>query len=122
MIPLVGGSALGCARAAGSSPEYHLSYGAFGANETHLRRYWEERGTPWHCVDRADFPAYPDLQQGKMDFINSVCPCAGLSMLNRHKEGNVSMMLNLLVFIQIFIFILLSSRAADRTLCRTSGC
>ena len=28
--------------------------------------------------------------QGEMDFINSVCPCAGLSMLNRQREGNVS--------------------------------
>ena len=30
------------------------------------------------------------MLQGEMDFINSVCPCAGLSMLNRQKEGNVS--------------------------------
>ena len=30
------------------------------------------------------------MLQGEMDFINSVCPCAGLSMLNRVKEGNVS--------------------------------
>ena len=30
------------------------------------------------------------IMQGEMDFINSVCPCAGLSMLNRQREGNVS--------------------------------
>ena len=28
--------------------------------------------------------------QGEMDFINSVCPCAGLSMLNRTRDGKAA--------------------------------
>ena len=84
MIPLVGGSALGCARAAGSAPQYHLSYLPFANNESHLVGHW---GAPWHILDREGVPEYPDLLQGGMDFINSVCPCAGLSMLNRTRDG-----------------------------------
>ena len=40
MIPLVGGSALGCERAAGSLPQYHLTYSPFANNEAHLRSHW----------------------------------------------------------------------------------
>ena len=42
MIPLVGGSALGCERAAGSLPQYHLSYSPFANNEAHLRNHWAD--------------------------------------------------------------------------------
>ena len=87
MIPLVGGSALGCARAAGSAPQYHLSYSPFANNESHLVGHWGGLGAPWHILDREGVPEYPDLLQAEMDFINSVCPCAGLSMLNRTRDG-----------------------------------
>ena len=43
MIPLVGGSALGCERAAGSLPQYHLSYSPFANNEAHLRSHWADK-------------------------------------------------------------------------------
>ena len=42
MIPLVGGSALGCERAAGNLPQYHLTFGPFANNEAHLRNHWAE--------------------------------------------------------------------------------
>jgi hypothetical protein len=37
IIPLIGGSALGCREAAGSLPLFHLSYQPFQANEVHIR-------------------------------------------------------------------------------------
>ena len=40
MIPLVGGSALGCSLAAGSLPQYHLTYSPFANNEAHLKSHW----------------------------------------------------------------------------------
>ena len=43
MIPLVGGSALGCERAAGSFPQCHLPYSPFANNEAHLRSHWAEK-------------------------------------------------------------------------------
>lgn len=82
MIPLIGGSAIGCERASGTAPLFNLSYSPFSKNESHLARYW---------------PHVPNLYLDKMlenihiggnqdiDFINSVCPCAGLSMLNVSK-------------------------------------
>ena len=42
MIPLVGGSALGCERAAGNLPQYHLTFGPFANNEAHLRNHWAD--------------------------------------------------------------------------------
>ena len=56
-----------------------------------------------------------------MDFINSVCPCAGLSMLNRQREGNVSflsscckILSNQLQFRLIFFFKSLSLSQSGR--------
>ena len=42
MIPLIGGSAIGCAKATGNLPLFHLSYSAFAANEAHLQRHWPQ--------------------------------------------------------------------------------
>ena len=42
MIPLIGGSALGCERATGVRPLFHLSYTPFAANESHLIKAWPE--------------------------------------------------------------------------------
>ena len=42
MIPLIGGSALGCERATGVRPLFHLSYTPFAANESHLIKAWPD--------------------------------------------------------------------------------
>ena len=39
IIPLIGGSALGCKESTGVLPLFHLSYGAFAKNDSHIRRY-----------------------------------------------------------------------------------
>ena len=75
IIPLIGGSALGCQKSAGSHPEFHLSYTPFSNNEQHLKRYWPE--VPFHYLDKN-----PVVNFEGVDYINSVCPCTGLSMLN----------------------------------------
>ena len=38
IIPLIGGSALGCREATGTLPLFHLSYPPFGGNEIHIRQ------------------------------------------------------------------------------------
>jgi len=85
MIPLIGGSALGCSRATGNMPMFHLSYSPFSANESHLARHWPS--VPTYRLDKTSFPAKDILAGGDIDFINSVCPCAGLSMLNTASKG-----------------------------------
>lgn len=82
IIPLIGGSALGCYKAVGKKPEYHLSYSPFNKNEKPLQEYWPD--VPRIVLDEAQ-----DLPQTKVDFINSVCPCAGLSLLSTAKTKEV---------------------------------
>jgi len=85
MIPLIGGSALGCSKATGNLPMFHLSYTPFAANESHLTRHWPN--IPTYRLDKTAFPVKDILAGGDIDFINSVCPCAGLSMLNTSTKG-----------------------------------
>lgn len=78
MVPLIGGSAIGCSQATNNLPKFHLSFGAFEQNESHLMEYWPN-------VDRIDLDEAA-LPQAKLDFVNSVCPCAGLSQLNTSQD------------------------------------
>jgi len=80
IIPLVGGSAFGCYNATGVLPEYHLSYSAFDANEKPLQEYWKE--VPRILLDEGA----ENIPETKIDFVNTVCPCAGLSMLSTAKD------------------------------------
>ena len=75
MVPLSGGSAIGCFISTGVLPQFHLSYKPFASNEQHLQRYWPE--VPLHYLDKD-----PVVDFRGVDYINSVCPCAGLSMRN----------------------------------------
>lgn len=81
-IPLIGGSAIGCYNATGVRPEYHLSYSAFGKNEKPLEEYWPE-------IPRIILDEGHKIPDRKVDFINSVCPCAGLSQLSTAKSKEV---------------------------------
>ena len=79
IIPLVGGSAMGCYSATNSKPKFHLSYSAFNKNEKPLMEYWPE--VPRINLDEIKNPILENV-----DFINSVCPCAGLSLLSTAKD------------------------------------
>jgi len=85
IIPLIGGSAIGCSQSAGNLPAFHLSYTPFSNNEAHLDRYWPE--VPKYHLDKDPTMAFQGI-----DYVNSVCPCAGLSMLNtsRADDGGVA--------------------------------
>jgi site-specific DNA-cytosine methylase len=78
MIPLIGGSAIGCSQATGNLPKFHLSFKAFEQNENHLVNYWPN-------VRRIDLDE-SILPEDNLDFVNSVCPCAGLSQLNTSQD------------------------------------
>ena len=84
-IPLIGGSAIGCAQTIGHEPEYHLTYKAFGFNEKQIRNYWKD--VPYFVLDDENFDV-SSIPTKDMDFINAVCPCAGLSMLNVHASAD----------------------------------
>ena len=80
IIPLIGGSSIGCSKSAGNLPAFHLSYTPFKNNEAHLERYWPK--VPKYYIDQDQ---EPENMKG-VDYINT---CAGLSMLNRSKGAGV---------------------------------
>ncbi len=82
IIPLIGGSAIGCSQATKNKPQFHLSYSAFGANEKYLTEYWKD-------VPRIVLDEGGEIPNEQIDFINSVCPCAGLSQLNTSRSKDM---------------------------------
>ena len=84
MVPLIGGSAFGCYRATGTKPQYNMSYTPFGANESFFYRHWDD--VPVFLIDNDDDPLQEHTEQ--LGFVNSVCPCAGLSQLSTAKPGS----------------------------------
>ena len=88
MIPLIGGSAIGCKKATGGvAPMFNLSYSAFAKNESHLKKHWPK--VPHIEVDKNADSVYISSSQN-IDFVNSVCSCAGLSMLNVSRTGKAA--------------------------------
>jgi len=86
IIPLIGGSSIGCAQASGTFPLFQFSYSPFAKNEEHIQRYWPN--IPFYYLDKFYENGVPDFTP--LDFVTSVCPCAGLSMLNTAKNSNQS--------------------------------
>lgn len=74
VIPLIGGLALGAARATGRKPDGIYSYEAFADNDQHLVGYW--RDVPYELWDAT-------RRAGRHVDLAVICPpCAGLSLLN----------------------------------------
>lgn len=84
MVPLIGGSAFGCYKATGTKPLYNMSYTPFAANEAFFYRHWDE--IPVYLIDEGKDPLEEHPEQ--LGFVNSVCPCAGLSQLSTAKPGS----------------------------------
>ena len=80
IIPLIGGSSIGCSKSAGNLPIFHLSYTPFKNNEAHLEQYWTK--VPKYYIDQDQ---EPENMKG-VDYMNT---CAGLSMLNKSKGAGV---------------------------------
>lgn len=86
IVPLVGGMSIGNSMYTGNKPTAILSYEAFKCNDKHLTNYWDD--VPYHVLDERDEdgcimePDIPDDLYENVDFVSTVCPCAGLSALN----------------------------------------
>lgn len=79
-IPLIGGMAIANEQATGKKPEFVISYKNFEKNESNLKSYWPD--VKWKILDAEtntmeDEPDYSDI-----DFVSSVCPCAGMSVMS----------------------------------------
>ena len=83
IIPLLGGMAIGAAKAAGSLPLFNLSYKQFKNNESDYHKYWPE--VPNFTLDTLE--KFPSHQFQNIDFVIACCPCNGLSTLNSTSRG-----------------------------------
>lgn len=91
IIPLIGGMTIGNKQATGKNPEFIVSWSGFEKNDSHIVNYLGD--VPYHILDEVEptdeNPNPVNISEnlkneykGKIDFVSSVCPCAGLSMLN----------------------------------------
>ena len=79
IIPLIGGITLAQHDVTGIPPEFLMTYTGFQANESHLLHYYKQKHgieLPYHFIDKGDIPSK------RVDVVNTVCPCAGLSTLS----------------------------------------
>ena len=83
IIPLIGGETIGMQNVFGKRPEYIVSYTPFKNHDAQLLNYYGNE-VPYYLIDQAvGSPSYK-----KVDVVNSVCPCAGLSSLSGKASGN----------------------------------
>jgi site-specific DNA-cytosine methylase len=77
IVPLVGGETLAMQNVFGKRPEYILSYTPFKDNDQHLLEYYNNE-VPYYNLDDNMSVSVP-----RVNVINTVCPCAGLSSLSQ---------------------------------------
>ena len=82
IVPLIGGETIAMERVFQKKPEYLLSYEPFKANDSHLVEYYE-RKVPYHVLGDNGMDNLP-----RVDVVNTVCPCAGLSSLSTTASSN----------------------------------
>ena len=84
IIPLIGGMTVANRKSTGKDPEFLISWDAFKKNDSHIQSYLPEVPNyliPNEGEDNVTEKIKEDYK-GKLDFVSTVCPCAGLSMLN----------------------------------------
>jgi len=80
IVPLIGGLTLAGKRATGQDPNFLLTYTPFGENEKNVRAYFPN--VPYHQLDTEDRGGFDVAANRDVDFVQALCPCAGLSLLS----------------------------------------
>ena len=78
IVPLIGGETIAMQNVFGKKPEYILSYEAFANNDKHLLDHYGGN-VPYQLLDG---DGVSQLNADRVDVVNTVCPCAGLSSLS----------------------------------------
>ena len=86
IIPLIGGIALASERVFETPPSRIFSYPVFFQNDQHLLNYYKQRDidVPYQLLDNN--PEYKS--EGPVDVVSTLCPCAGLSGLNKKASAD----------------------------------
>ena len=80
IVPLIGGLSVAAKQVTGEDPSFFLSYKPFGENELNAKAYF--KNTPHYLLDSEDRGGFSLTANQDVDFVNAVCPCAGLSLLS----------------------------------------
>ena len=81
IVPLIGGETIAMENIFGERPKYIMTYEGFQDNESHLRHYYNDE-VPY--LNLSEGASYTE----KVNVINTVCPCAGLSSLSPSAASN----------------------------------
>lgn len=84
IVPLIGGETIAMENIFGTKPKYFLTFNGFQANEEHLLTYYNHE-IPY--LNLSEGASYTE----KVDVINTVCPCAGLSSLSPSASSDNAM-------------------------------
>ena len=94
IIPLIGGMSIANKDATGKKPEFIVSWDAFSKNDSHIVNYLEDVSylkLPDSLSENETDDVTSRLNESwheKLDFVSTVCPCAGLSMLNNASNSS----------------------------------
>ena len=83
IVPLIGGETIAMENVFGKRPEYILSYTDFKANDSQLLHYYNH-SMPYILLDEGGAAPH------RVDVVNTVCPCAGLSSLSPSSNSDSS--------------------------------
>ena len=87
IIPLIGGESIAVMnKLNGQLPEEVLSYTGFVDNDSHYINYLKEKKN-WKG-EYVLLDERTNHKPKKVDVVNTVCPCAGLSSLSQHNVRN----------------------------------
>lgn len=80
IVPLIGGLPIASKQVTGKNPEFFISYKPFAENEKNVRTNFPD--VPFYLLDEPDKQGFIPEDHQNMDFIQTLCPCAGLSLLS----------------------------------------
>src|ERR1017187_6596843 len=80
IVPLIGGLSCAAKKVTGVDPAFFLSYTPFRSNEINAKAYFSD--TPHYLLDTENRGGFDAAANQDVDFVNAVCPCAGLSLLS----------------------------------------
>ena len=81
IVPLIGGETIAMENVFKEKPKYFLTFDGFQDNESHLNNYYNHE-VPY--LNLSEGASYTE----KVNVINTVCPCAGLSSLSPSAASN----------------------------------
>lgn len=98
IVPLIGGMTIGNKMATGTDPECLISYDAFDKNDSYCKHYFssvpyliiDDKTNTWKKPTKGKPNLNSELQRlevENLDFVSTVCPCAGLSLMTPWKQS-----------------------------------